>query len=246
MDDTFRALLRRLKAGDTSVRPALAQAHKRLGTRPVIVKIRQDSDVDSPLEYDGWRLYTFMQQGRFGGADTYRDPETLGITREWRPSGESVIKVTNPGLRRRLKVGLAFFVDYSEHGLCQWSVSSAGHYDPFDTSYKAGLLVWEQPPKNLGPKTYEDREKDAEGFLETYTKWCNGDTWWFSIEKEDGEDIESCGGFIGAESLFQEIASIIDYLGYPPVLFDDEAGLSDYHWRGTVWDGDELDEEDEA
>ena len=51
-----------------------------------------------------------------------------------------------------------------------------------------------------GAKTYEDRAKDADQFLATYTSWANGEGLYYCIEDEDGENVDSCGGFYGNDA----------------------------------------------
>lgn len=46
----------------------------------------------------------------------------------------------------------------------------------------------------------EDRDKayaQAEAELKTYTAWCNGEVYGYKIEDDNGEEIDSCWGFIG-------------------------------------------------
>jgi hypothetical protein len=60
---------------------------------------------------------------------------------------------SNPGLRSKLRTGLAFFASYYQHGRCVWFLPGEGPNCPWDSVRVAGLLVWEQPVENLGPKT---------------------------------------------------------------------------------------------
>ena len=97
------------------------------------------------------------------------------------------------------------------------------------------MLVWEGPVKDLGPKTYADREKDATAFLGVYTDWCNGACYWFRITEEVTlpcghteikDDDCSIGGFIGDDGLAEAIAC---ELGGEKARFIGEAAwLADY------------------
>ena len=69
----------------------------------------------------------------------------------------------------------------------------------------AGLLVWEEKASHLGPKTLEGRRQDAAAFLQTYTSWCSGEGLYYSIEDDNGNLIDSCGGFYDAEGMFEQI-----------------------------------------
>ena len=77
---------------------------------------------------------------------------------------------------------------------------------PWDSSDFAGILVWEEKPGDLG-KGYDARKKSARCFLEEYTNWCNGQCFWYSIERTDTvEDLnDSCGGFIGSEWMLEHL-----------------------------------------
>lgn len=159
--------------------------------RQLVIRIEHDQDVDNPSE-DGdgqWQLYSFnTRHVRFKHPDNF----------------------TSIGFRRKLQVGLAFKLAYYEHGLCRWSFSGEGPQCPWDSVQFAGVLVWEEAPENMGPKTYDERKKDAAAFLEVYTDWCNGQTYYYVLEDEDGSTVDSCGGFIGLDHLFDGIADAIE------------------------------------
>lgn len=61
--------------------------------------------------------------------------------------------------------------------------------------------------------------------LEEYTDWCNGNVYGYTIEAQDGSDIDSCGGFIGDTYIVEHLKE--QY----PELFDE---------NGKVKDGIEL------
>lgn len=154
-----------------------------------VVTLYYDSDLQNPADWDGqWTLYSFNRRHY-----SYADPE------QFFPNGRPSI-----GLRRKLNVGLAFTLSYTEHGNCRWfrggeeRSGGRGDYD-FDTVRIAGLLVWEHSPREMGARTLEERQRDADQFLETYTAWANGDGYGFRVEDEDenGErtEIESVFGF---------------------------------------------------
>src|SRR6185437_5228951 len=119
-----------------------------------------DDSPECPMDaYDGqWRLYSFR-----------RDSIHRENPERFFPNGKP-----NIGLRRKMQVGLAFLLDYFEHSLGRYDIAGTGPNDQWDTSHNAGLLVWEHKPGDMGAKTYEARQKDAEAFLETYNNWMNG------------------------------------------------------------------------
>lgn len=175
---------------------------------PKIITLYHDEFAESPAEFgDGcWKLYSFSHKHR-----SFEHPD------KFFPDGKPTL-----ALRNKLRVGLAFVLDYYEHGQCCWSLASNGPSCRWDTARNAGLLVWEHSPSVMGAKTREDRAKDAEGFLETYTAWCNGEVYGYSIEEVvtlpcghiEMRDVTdgSCFGFYGndLDYMKSEIIACLD------------------------------------
>ncbi len=113
------------------------------------------------------------------------------------------------GMRRKIEVGLAFPLLYKEHRLCSWELWSDGEQPKFLDRHPGsgvstpadGLLIWEHKPRDMGAKTYAERYRDAQGFLEEYNAWCNGSCYYFQLETSDGEELDRCGGFYGEKWL---------------------------------------------
>lgn len=160
----------------------------------VKIRIEYDRDTENPCEYDGWKLISFNRRHI-----NYEDPYTLlnqdGTAKDF-------------GLRRKLAVGTAFLVSCYEHGGCHWGLQGEVMQCQFDTAQIAGILVWQQDSKHCG-KTFEDRQKSARSFLEVYTMWANGECYYYSIEDMEGNDIDSCGGYIGEDHLLSSIKDAI-------------------------------------
>ncbi len=162
----------------------------------VIVKILSDNDIQNPAEFMDcqWRLISFNNRHRsFEDHEQYTSPDI--------------------GLRRKLAVGTAFYLDYFEHSGCIWSLAGSGPQCRWDTSRMAGILIFDKV-QDLGAKTYIDRAKDAEIFLKLYTDWCNGHGHGYVIENEEGETLDSCFGFYDSdiEHTVNEIVSQLDWL----------------------------------
>lgn len=164
------------------------------------VTVHHDADCESPTTWDGWRLYSFGHRHA-----NYADPSDF-ICELGRSPDEVVAK---PEVRAKLDSGLAHWLSYYEHGGCRWSLIGEGPQCPWDTVRFAGILVWESEPNDLGAGTVEARQSDARAFLDTYSDWCNGFCYGYSIECE-GELIDSCFGFIGADSLGEAVSSAIE------------------------------------
>jgi hypothetical protein len=148
-----------------------------------------DCDVEQPGSgSDGWKPVSFGRRHR-----NFEHPGRYCLDNP-----------ANFGLRRKLQVGLAFWLSYYEHGLCRWSLCGDGPRCPWDSVEVAGILIWTGKPSGLGAKTYDARARDARSYLEEYTDWCNGHCYWFSLEQDSLTPV-TCGGFIGTEHLTEAI-----------------------------------------
>lgn len=164
--------------------------------RKLTITIGHDHDVESPCDNDGaWKLYSFNRRH-----NSFKHPDHF-FTENRKPKSF---------LGNKMRVGLAFVLGYYEHGLCEWALSGEQQPCDWDSVNVAGVLVWEEKASNMGPKTKEDRAKDARAFLEEYTAWCNGECYWYSITDENGEDCGGSGGLISAETLFDCMSEDIE------------------------------------
>lgn len=188
--------------------------------------VSHDPDLENPCDNDGWKLYSLSRRHA-----SFKEPAELGLD-------PFIPTPRDAKLKRRLKNGLAFWLSYFEHGQCLWMLKEdEGRRATcpdwrWDGVTHAGLLVWEQPWRHLGPRTYEDRFKDAKAFVETYTAWCNGEGVWFAVEDAEGETLASCGGFHRLEDAWEAIREAIpdEAAGLPIVVEGDLAdSILAYH-----------------
>lgn len=143
------------------------------------------------------------------------------------------------GFRRKLAVGLAFPLSKYEHGGEAWSIAGRGYQCVFDTTFDAGFLVWNHKPRDMGARTYEDRRADAEGFLTVFNDWVNGSCYYYKLERvtecshcghDVTEELDSCGGFIGSDHLFDHLRDVMgSYVGEDYEFAGDSGWLSGYH-----------------
>lgn len=189
--------------------------------KPLQLEIHIDDQPTDPHEWDGqWTLHGFNSSKVH-----YTHPDGHGITR----AGESTIK----GIQKKLDDGLAFIVSYYEHGDCVWFIKGRGMPGTdcqFDSTTVAGVLIWENNENDMGARTYEDRTKDAEGFLKEYTAWCNGHVYGYTLESPEGaaqcdDPVASCYGYYDLEHMFEEIRSYVD--GREVEVNGDLASLAD-------------------
>src|ERR1019366_2101092 len=79
----------------------------------------QDYDVELPESgYDGWKLISFGRKH-----NNYEDPDKYVMAFD---RGTREVTPANIGLKKKLNVGLAFWLSYYEHGQGAWSLIGEG------------------------------------------------------------------------------------------------------------------------
>lgn len=128
-------------------------------------------------------------------------------------------KLDTDDVRAKTNAGRAWLLDYYEHGQSMWSLSNDNAtIDDWDSVSGAGILFLEEEDDT---STKEQLTEQAREFLKTYTQWCNGQIYYYQLEKISGEccptckrqldneNIASCGGFYDDESMIESISSYL-------------------------------------
>lgn len=100
-----------------------------------------------------------------------------------------------------------------EHGGVSYKL---GTEHGFDYSNNGFYIITDKTQKELGTSS-EDFEKVIKQELDVYNSWVNGDVYSFILYDDNGDIVDSCGGFYGLD----------DIKNYLPAEFKDE-NLSDY------------------
>lgn len=167
------------------------------------LEIWPDSDCENPCDWDcTWKIHSFSSRH----INNRSPDEFLTDKGNW-----------NFQYARKADVGLCFALSYFEHGGSAWSIIGEGMQCPWDSVRFAGVAVWGGEPGDIGGKTYDERMKDLRQFLETYNAWCNGECCGWSLIDDDGEIVESCGGYYGSKDLLECFRSEYpEYSGLEP------------------------------
>ena len=169
---------------------------------------------ESPCDYGDqeWKVYSFQSRHRDN-----KKREDFFVEIELSLRGELPDDETNQpyqpewegadaDIRLRLSLGLAQILDYSKHGLCNWSTCGAGPYTDDEFRRADGIIIWEHPVDILGYKTVEERTEAIRAFLECYTNWCNGSCYGYRLTDADtGESNGYLGTFYGDDDLFEAL-----------------------------------------
>lgn len=169
--------------------PSLSPAPAATAELPVAyLTVEHDEDCECPIQFEntGDRIISFSSRH-----NNFCHPDSLPYT----PAE----------LKKLLSRGLAYWLSYYEHGSCLWQLADGpkipGSTCPWDSVSRAGLLVLSANCHRLKSK----RRELAVDLVAEYTRWCNGECYWYRLADADDEDIDSCGGFIGLDWLKQHI-----------------------------------------
>lgn len=188
-----------------------------------------DDSPECPVDRDGqWRLISFNR--RHFNFQHPQDIEAAGLGFSINADGST----DHVAIHRKLEVGTAFVLSYFEHGNSLWMLAD-GPIPPavefqWDGVRVAGLLIWEHAVGDMGAKTRANRMKDAQGFLDTYNAWANGQVYGYMLETANGEHIDSCWGFYDIDDMIAENIEPNLEPGDSIVAIDgDGAWIADHH-----------------
>lgn len=167
-----------------------------------LLQIDYDDSPENPCSWGVWKVYSFSR-----GHIDFKDPHTFDET-----------------FVEKLKNKTAFVLSYSEHGACQWTlanVESSNESFDFDTVKIAGIIEYIDSDNDVDLSLLENFARD---FLKTYTKWCNGEVYGYTLYQlnrcdachndEKGDVVSSVCGFYSAEELMNDVHQYTK--GVPP------------------------------
>lgn len=107
----------------------------------------------------------------------------------------------NDVFKRANKLGYIMFpISCYEHGNVCYSLGTSSGWDSGTVGVafvtKKDICEW-FCKKRISAQLIEKTKEIFESELNTYTQWCNGDVYGFSVVDSMGNDIDSCWGFYG-------------------------------------------------
>lgn len=108
--------------------------------------------------------------------------------------------------------------------------------EPFNDPWDSGLAGMVSIPKSTAKQEWpNDPRQGALNYLEALTKsfsaWANGDVYGYVVEDADGEEIDSCWGYVGdMDYVISEAKGVVDY----HVEYEDPHEAKVKEWRRQV------------
>lgn len=203
------------------------------------ITLEQDYDAENPTEWSLFKVVSFNRRH-----SSFLDPDSLLPCQYLTGRGNNLSFNGDPceampwehteelALDHGYKPNpdILFELSYYEHGLCRWSLGGRGPNCRWDSVRFAGVLMWDGPKDErawFDALTQDEKEGQAEGFLETYTDWCNGDVNVVVIEKwddetDDWEPWEAVGGVYGSDVKSFVLEDMLGNFKDPEIVFAED------------------------
>lgn len=180
-----------------------AQPIKEITTKGKTLKIFIDDDSDDPRTWDNLAkmIFTGRKWGDLG------DKHTVNFDRGFN-SRESFIIEGEQIVRKHFKGDVAIIKAVHLYDHSGVSISTKMEY-PFNDHWDSGTIGFavilksdirkEYGVKRITKKELDKAESILEGEIQTLNTYITGDIYRFVIEDENGDMLDSCGGFFGSD-----------------------------------------------
>ena len=211
------------------------------------VTIWQDTDTESPLEYEKPFAITYKSGSRYTlGNEPVSDPQEwkaekvseyiAGYYETWDSNtdtlGEERANTALDNHFNRLFIALPVFAHI--HGGI--ALNCGGFNCPWDSGQSGAIYASRKAiRKEWGCKRVSEKEltRIMESIVNEFSQWVNGECYGFTIEDKYGETVEACGGIIGREAVDNEVESILGYhaekQAEKPTLYQNAANVALAH-----------------
>ena len=163
-----------------------------------------DDDSESPRE---WEAESVM----FGFHRSYASPD---------PAPHSDPERARAIANSRENICLPVWL-YAHGSTCY----ATGESNPFHCPWDSGLFGFiyisradaraRFGVKRLTAATVERVKKSLAAEVQAYTQWANGETYRWSVEDEDGDTLESCGGYYSQDEAWEEAKMTLTSFAQP-------------------------------
>lgn len=178
-----------------------------------VVKIFVDEDPENPrTECDNCDLFIlFHPNYNLGDKHDYKYDDFNG----WDEMEDQIIKDHNPVEIRQIRM-------YEHSGITISDSSAYPYNDRWDSSMIGFALISRKSAletmmvKRITKRIKKWAKECLDSTIKTYDQYLRGECYGYVIEDVDGEELESCWGFIGMDCVKEEATEIAKGITIPP------------------------------
>ena len=146
------------------------------------INVYYDGDCESPLQHDDLvKVASWTRRYNFGNIDT---------------SGTEPEEFYKDIIRERAEILPLYKYEHGQISLrttpfhCRWDSGQIGFV----------YIAAKDGRENWGHKWREKARKCMAATVEEYSQYVNGETYWYELVDADGNEVGTCGGYIGLEN----------------------------------------------
>jgi hypothetical protein len=181
-------------------------------TKEYTIKIEQDELCESPREWDNLGVMVcFHRRYILGDTEHGYDPEYFN---SWDELYEEIERKEDPVVILPLYMldhsGITIRCGSEAFQACDPAGWDWGQIGFIFARKKDVLKEWNR--KKISPKLRKQVRELLRSEVKVYDQYVTGDVWWYGIEDEEGENVDTCGGFYGYEECEKEAKSVVERL----------------------------------
>ena len=171
------------------------KTYKKIIEKPKLV-IGYDYDSDNPRNWSN--LSILIIRNGLGDNDKYLNRE-LERTQYEVNNAEDHLELMKEIVEEHLDSEVIYsdFISKYEHSGVRYFTGQSSGWDYSNIGF---VFVTEDSLKEIGCAE-EDIERIVEAEIETFSQWANGDVYHFTLYDDEGNFVDSCGGFYDLEEM---------------------------------------------
>jgi len=171
-------------------------------TTEPLLKIRYDSDAESPREWSNLGYFITVDSNYHSPDENEEFKRIIEETGNEADSQEHHMKLIKEEIEGTCEKVLAIYpITKYEHSSVSYSL---GTKHGFDNSNNGFYIITKESRKETGIAK-KDFEKAIEQELEDYNKWVNGETYCFTLYNKEGKIEDACGGFYSLDHIKESL-----------------------------------------
>jgi hypothetical protein len=164
--------------------------------------IEYDTDAENPREWDNLGYFFTKEQNHI--SPYTKEPSLYSIMLKTENEAEDTANhmalIKKEAKKQGYKIKYIMPVYKYEHSNVVYRLGTANGFDYSNCGFY--IVLSNSETKAM---TKKQIESNIIGELETYTKWCNGEVYVYTLNDENGDYLDSCGGIYDIEDIRENL-----------------------------------------